>query len=147
MKYCVCVCVCVCVHACVCAYVCVSCSVTSNSLQPHGQQPSTLLCPWNSPGKSTGVGSHFLLQGIFLTQWSTWVSCRSLAGREAQSVLQIQIVLLIRREVIVEMSSQHPYYFRIVWETKNKHWERSRDKWQFNATVQRRWQSSSDKNR
>ena len=26
--------------------------------------------PWNFPGKSTGVGSHFLLQGIFLTQGS-----------------------------------------------------------------------------
>ena len=26
------------------------------------------LCPWNSPGKHTGVGSHSLLQGIFLTQ-------------------------------------------------------------------------------
>ena len=26
------------------------------------------LCPWNSPGKTTGVGSHFLLQWIFLTQ-------------------------------------------------------------------------------
>ena len=29
-----------------------------------------LLCPWNSPGKNTGVGSHFLLQGNFLTQGS-----------------------------------------------------------------------------
>ena len=29
-----------------------------------------LLCPWNSPGQNTGVGSHFLLQGIFLTQGS-----------------------------------------------------------------------------
>ena len=27
-----------------------------------------LLCLWNSPGKSTGMGSHSLLQGIFLTQ-------------------------------------------------------------------------------
>ena len=27
-----------------------------------------LLCPWDSPGKNTGVGSHFLLQGIFVTQ-------------------------------------------------------------------------------
>ena len=26
------------------------------------------LCPWNSPGKNTGVGSHFLLQGILPTQ-------------------------------------------------------------------------------
>ena len=29
-----------------------------------------LLCPWHSPGKNTGVGCHFLLQGIFLTQGS-----------------------------------------------------------------------------
>ena len=28
----------------------------------------SLLCPWYSPGKNTGVGCHFLLQGIFLTQ-------------------------------------------------------------------------------
>jgi len=28
------------------------------------------LCPWNSPGKNTGVGSRSLLQGIFLTQGS-----------------------------------------------------------------------------
>ena len=27
-----------------------------------------LLCPWDSPGKNTGAGCHFLLQGIFLTQ-------------------------------------------------------------------------------
>ena len=29
---------------------------------------ANLLCPWNSPGKNTGVGSHSLLQGIFPTQ-------------------------------------------------------------------------------
>ena len=28
------------------------------------------LCPWNFPGKNTGVGCHFFLQGIFLTQES-----------------------------------------------------------------------------
>ena len=31
-------------------------------------QPARLLCPWNSPGKNTGVGSHSLLQGIFPNQ-------------------------------------------------------------------------------
>ena len=31
---------------------------------------SRLLCPWDPPGKNTCVGSHFLLQGIFLTQGS-----------------------------------------------------------------------------
>ena len=45
-------------------------SVVSDSLQPHGLQPSRLLCPWNSPGKNPGVGCHSLLQGIFLTQGS-----------------------------------------------------------------------------
>ena len=29
---------------------------------------SLFLCPWNFPGKNTGVGYHFLLEGIFLTQ-------------------------------------------------------------------------------
>ena len=33
----------------------------SDSLRPHGLQPTRLLCPWNSPGKNTGVGCHFLL--------------------------------------------------------------------------------------
>ena len=32
--------------------------------------PTRLLCAWNSPGKNTGVGSHSLVQGTFLTQGS-----------------------------------------------------------------------------
>ena len=35
---------------------------------PHGLQPAGLLCSQNSLGKNTGVDSHSLLQGIFLTQ-------------------------------------------------------------------------------
>ena len=46
----------------------VSRSLVSDSLQPHGLKPTRLLCSWNSPCKDTGVGSHSLLQGIFLTQ-------------------------------------------------------------------------------
>ena len=34
----------------------------SESVQPHRQQPTRLRGPWDSPGKSTGVGCHFLLQ-------------------------------------------------------------------------------------
>ena len=58
-----------------------SCSVVSDSLQPHG-----LHSPWNSPGQITGVGSLSLLQRIVPTQ----VSCiagtffTSWATREAQ---------------------------------------------------------------
>ena len=35
---------------------------SSDSLQPHRRQPNRLLCPWDSLGKNTGVGCHFLLQ-------------------------------------------------------------------------------------
>ena len=34
----------------------------SDSLQPHGLQPTRLLCPWDFLGKSTGVGCHCLLR-------------------------------------------------------------------------------------
>ena len=46
------------------------CSVTSSFLQPQGLQPTTLLCPWDFPGRSAGVGYHFLLRGISPTQRS-----------------------------------------------------------------------------
>ena len=34
----------------------------SNSVQPQRRQPTRLPCPWDSPGKNTGVGCHLLLQ-------------------------------------------------------------------------------------
>ena len=37
-------------------------------LWSHGLHSTRLLCPWNSPCKNTGVGCHFLIQGIFSTQ-------------------------------------------------------------------------------
>ena len=48
-----------------------SCLVTqlcSTFCDPHGLQPTCLLCPWNFPGKNTGENCHFLLQRIFPIQ-------------------------------------------------------------------------------
>ena len=65
---------CVCVHEyggkthCCCCLVAKSCLTL---WQPHGLQLARLLCPWDSPGKNTGVGYHFLLQGTFLIQGLT----------------------------------------------------------------------------
>ena len=39
-----------------------SCSVMSDSVRRHRRQPTRLPRPWDSPGKNTGVGCHFLLQ-------------------------------------------------------------------------------------
>ena len=54
------------------------------------------LCPWNSLGKNTGVGSHSLLQGIFLTQGSNLglLHCRHIlitvgATREASYIYSL----------------------------------------------------------
>ena len=44
---------------CCCCYVA---SVVSDSVRPHRRQPTRLPCPWDSPGRNTGVGCHFLLQ-------------------------------------------------------------------------------------
>ena len=40
----------------------------SDSLRPHGLKLARFLCPWDCPVKNTGVGCHFLLQGILPTQ-------------------------------------------------------------------------------
>ena len=51
-------------HMYVNALLLLSHSVVSDSVQPHRQQPTRLPRPWDSPGKNTGVGCHFLLQCI-----------------------------------------------------------------------------------
>ena len=45
----------------------VSYSVMSNSLQPHGLQPTRLLRPWNAPGKNTYAQSHFKITNLSLS--------------------------------------------------------------------------------
>ena len=41
--------------------VCVLVAQSCLTLLPHGLQPTRFLCPWDFPGKNTGVGCHFLL--------------------------------------------------------------------------------------
>ena len=54
--------------------------VTSNSVQPHWRQPTRLPCPWDSPGKNTRVGCHFLLQCVKVKSESEVAqSCPTLA--------------------------------------------------------------------
>ena len=80
--------------SCVCMYM-LPRSVVSDSLRPLGLQPARLLCPWNFPGKNTGVCCHFLLQGIFLTQGSNpgLLHCRLIftteSPRKPQCVFKI----------------------------------------------------------
>ena len=49
-------------RSCCCCCCCCVASVVSDSVRPHRQQPTRLPHPWDSSGKNTGVGCHFLLQ-------------------------------------------------------------------------------------
>ena len=67
-------CVCVCMHASVLSRF----SPVWLFATTWTTEPARLLCPWDSPGKTTEVGCHALLRGIFLTQGSNtclYVSC------------------------------------------------------------------------
>ena len=53
----------------------------SDSMQPCRRQPTRLLCPWDSPGKNTGVGCHFLLQCMkFKSESEVAQSCPTLSN-------------------------------------------------------------------
>ena len=66
-----------CMQYCCCCSVA---SVVSSSLRSRALQPTSLLCPWNSPVRNSGVGCHFLLQEIFPhEEWNLYLlNCRQI---------------------------------------------------------------------
>ena len=73
----------------------------SDSVRPHRRQPTGLPRPWDSPGKNTGVGCHFLLQCIKVKSESEVAqSCRtpsdpmdcSLPGSSAHGIFQARVL-------------------------------------------------------
>ena len=93
-------------------------SVTSDSLRSHGLQPARLLCPWNSPGKNTGVGCHSLFQGIFLTQGSNsgLLHCRQIIYCLSRHAYQTFIKNTEQTRthpagVCISVLLLHPYFF------------------------------------
>ena len=72
-----------------------SCSVKSYPLQPHG-----LYSPWNSPGRNTGVGSRFLLQGVFPTQGSNsgLSHCRQILYHMSHQGSPVHILVRVKQK-------------------------------------------------
>ena len=68
-------------------------SISYSVVRPHGLKPARLLCPWDSPGKYTGVGCHFLLQRIFPTQLINKVVIVP-GGQWRDSVIHIHVSIL-----------------------------------------------------
>ena len=63
-----------------CCCCCVT-SVVSDSVRPHRRQPTRLPRPWDSPGKNTGVGCHFLLSRPLLFCVMGWELIKSSHSR------------------------------------------------------------------
>ena len=73
----------------------------SDSVRPHRQQPTRLRHPWDSPGKNTGVGCHFLLQCMKVKSESEVAQSRptvsdpvdcSPPGSSAHGILQARVL-------------------------------------------------------
>ena len=71
----------------------------SDSVRPHRRQPTRLPCPWDSPGKNTGVGCHFLLQCVKVksesevaqSTLSNPMDC-SLPGSSVHGIFQVRVL-------------------------------------------------------
>ena len=68
----------------------------SDSVRPHKRQPTRLPCPWDSPGKNTGVGCHFLLQCRKMKSECEVTLCDpmdcSLPGSSTHAIFQARIL-------------------------------------------------------
>ena len=73
----------------------------SDSVRPHRQPPTRLLCSWDSPGKNSGVGCHFLLQCMKMKSESEVTqSCLtlrdlmdcSLPGSSVHGIFQVRVL-------------------------------------------------------
>ena len=81
-----------------------SCSVVSDSWWPHGLESSRLLCPWNFPGRNTGVGCHSLFQGTFPTRGSNpgLLHCRQILHQ----LSHVYIILTPVRMLIIKKANK-----------------------------------------
>ena len=86
-------------------------SVSSDSFQPCGMYAARLLCPWDFLGKNTGMGCHFLLQGIFLTQGifriGRWILYHC-ASWEARATCRCPLNIRCRLIVCTEEDTESP---------------------------------------
>ena len=102
----------------------------SDSVQPHRRRPTRLPCPWDSPGKNTGVGCHFLLQCMKgKSESEVAQSCPTLREPMVCSLPGSSIHGIFQARVLewgaIAFSSYSGGKKRL-WEKKKKRWEREK---------------------
>ena len=94
-------------------------------MRPHRRQPTRLLCPWDSPGKNTGVGCHFLLQCMKVKIESEVAqSCPTLSGPMDCSLAGSSVHGIFQARVLewgaIAFSSSDTTYLEIVSDSQVK---------------------------
>ena len=103
--------------------------VRSHSVRSHRWQPTRLPCPWDSPGKNTGVGCHFLLQCVKVKSESEVAqSCLtlsdpmdySLPGSSVHGIFQVRVLewgaiafsvyLVLENSIFRELTQRSVWY-------------------------------------
>ena len=92
-----------------------SCSVLSDSSRPHGPQPTRLLCPWDFPGKSTGVGCHHLLLIIGIRVLQLTISTTKFYMRLSFSFKNSGIIIYSRLIFFPHPTSEARRFFKKPW--------------------------------
>ena len=100
----------------------VSCSFVYDSLRPQGLWPSRFLCPWDSPGKNTGMGCHSLLQGIFVTRRSNpgLLHCKQILYRlsdREDPILSCELLNFTFIWYVKYIWNYFPLNFIVLWTT------------------------------
>ena len=107
----------------------------SNSVRPHRRQPTRLPCPWDSPGKNTGVGCHCLLQCMKVKSESEVaqlcltlrdpMDC-SLPGSSAHEILQARVLewgaIAFSKSWLQITSKQNIKHTQAKLHTSSSHW-------------------------
>ena len=83
---------------------------------PHRQQPTRLLCPWDSPGKNTGVGCHFLFQCMHAKLLQ---SCLTLCNPMDSSQLGSSVHRISRQEYWSGLPFPSPTSIHDYWKNRN----------------------------
>ena len=116
-------------------YMSVTSSMELDSLRSHGPTSAKLLCPWNSPGKNTGLGGHFPLQekpltvwiktncGKFLKRWeyqitlpSSWETCMQVKKQQLEPDMEQWTGSKLGKEY-VKAAWYHPDYLTYMQST------------------------------
>ena len=106
-----------------------SCSVVSDSLQSHGLEPTRLLHPWNFPGKSSGVGCHFLLQWLnelyYNSLWAYTLKILSIffmrcVRRESYMLIKLILKPLWMQLDLKRKEQKHRPFYRMIKEIQKK---------------------------